>query len=236
MDSIPHRIPPSKAARALLAVCLLLGACASIPAEAPELSTELGHRLGAIEAAHRSLLRAYMDEKRARVEDFLQNEWIPRFAAQYFSQPEASALWDQVALEGDEEDRMRYLLLVGPELIGAIDRQRRTMLGEIDALEREILGGIAGEYAQARAINHTLTAFLVSAAELDANRRRYLEVVGVDDQRLADWLNAADAAVGRLNEGREQVEDWQHRADEYLRSIRELRDRIRQDLGGGGDR
>ena len=40
-----------------------------------------------------------------------------------------------VVLEGDEEDRLRYLVTVAPELIRAIDAQRRDMIGAIDRLE-----------------------------------------------------------------------------------------------------
>jgi hypothetical protein len=216
----------------LVLIALLLVGCASIPPEAPELSAELGRRLGAIEASHRALLHAWIDEKEARVEDFLQDRWIPRFARNYFSQPHASALWEQVATEGDAEDRMRYLLTVAPELLAEIDRQRRSMLAPLYALERTVEGRVAAEYDQARAINHTLTTYLVSASEVDEVRRRYLERFGVGDEELAGLLEEADAAVTTLVEKRAEAQEVLREAEDFIARMHELEERARRLLGG----
>src|SRR3990172_10190491 len=65
----------SRARRAILAVALgSLTSCATIPRAAPELSAELASRIQETRASHLRLLRLYLDEKRAAVDRFVNEE------------------------------------------------------------------------------------------------------------------------------------------------------------------
>ena len=66
---------------------VFLSGCASIPPEAPELSMELGNRISAIEDAHITLLNRFFDQKRSDVDEFIEEEWVPVFAEEFFSNP-----------------------------------------------------------------------------------------------------------------------------------------------------
>lgn len=71
----------------LIVASLSMLACVSIPPEAPQLSTQLGNRIAAIEESNLTLLHRYFDRKKQDVDQFIQNEWVPEFANQFFSDP-----------------------------------------------------------------------------------------------------------------------------------------------------
>ena len=77
----------------IMLVVSLLAGCASIPSEAPELSAQLGTRISSLEAAHVRLLQEFFRDKRLRVDDFVQEVWVPIFAQEFFSDPKVDATW-----------------------------------------------------------------------------------------------------------------------------------------------
>lgn len=52
--------------------------CASIPKQAPDLSAALGREINVLEKSHLSLLHAYFNERRAKVDEFIETTWLPR--------------------------------------------------------------------------------------------------------------------------------------------------------------
>src|SRR3954465_12899716 len=59
---------------------LSLAACAHVPREAPELSAGLAGRMQAVKAAHLQAVHLYMGGKRAEVDRFVEQEWLPVFS------------------------------------------------------------------------------------------------------------------------------------------------------------
>src|SRR5512141_1804081 len=100
-----------------LALALTLTAgCATIPKEAPELSLELGKRIGAIESSHMALLSEYFREKRAAVDRYIDQVWIPTYSAEIMQEPAVASLWTQVCREGTDRDRLEFLRRIGPRI------------------------------------------------------------------------------------------------------------------------
>jgi len=223
--SFPHR--PRALAPALLLLALALSACASIPPEAPRLSSELGGRLRALEDAHLALLHHYMDERRARVDEFLDREWTPHFAGEFFDDPQMISAWEEVVQSASAEERTRYLLTVAPIMIEEIEAKRQEMLQPLDEVEREITRRLREEYLQAKAINNALTAFLASASQVDQTRREYLALAGVDEQELRSVVRQTDEAVEGLAVRRRKAEDVVASAQEYLQRMKELLEELR---------
>jgi hypothetical protein len=190
----------------LMLVTGLAGGCASIPKEAPTLSAELGQRLTAFEAAHVTMLRAYMDEKRDRLDEFLVREWVPTFAEELMSQDVIKATWEQAAA-GTAEDRLQFLVKVGPVLQSRINKKRLELMAPIDELESQVERRLRDDYLQAHAINNALTSFLVSASEVDENRNRLLSLVGVGQDDVAQALDDADDAISTLVKLRDKTAD-----------------------------
>ena len=161
----------------LIAVVMSIGGCASIPPEAPELSAQLGSRISSLEAAHVRLLQEFFSEKRRRVDDFVQEVWVPIFAQEFFGDPRVDAVWQQVVQSQDPKDRLKFITLVGPKLQEKINKKRVDLIQPLDELESTIRTRLKSEYDQTRAINNTLTAFLQSASKVEENRKRYLDTV-----------------------------------------------------------
>jgi len=164
-----------------LAGILALAGCASIPPEAPELSAELGKRISAIEDSNITLLKRFFDQKRRGVDRFIENEWVPEFANQFFSNDSISRAWDTIVRENDKKQRLLFVVKTGPKLQEKINEKRLELIQPLDQLERRIETKIRDEYTQARAMNSSITSFLLSASKVAENRNRYLEMVGVSD-------------------------------------------------------
>lgn len=214
------------ASLALALSCLLLSGCPTIPGEAPELSAQLGSRLTAMEGAHRRLLGSFFTEKRRRADDFVQQVWAPAFTTNLLAEPAMAAAWEKVSKEGTAEDRREFLRRVGVVTQQKIAAKRLELIQPLDELEDALAIRLRAEYDQMRAINSTLTAFLQSAAKVDANRKRYLEMVGVTDEKVTQYLSAADSAVATLLGGAEAaqatVEAAEQQTNDFARRIREL--------------
>ncbi len=201
-------------------------ACASIPAEAPVLSDELGHRLQALESAHLALLHRYMEEKRARVNEFIDHEWIPSFTHEFFSDPEMQAAWNQVVQSGSEEDRSGYLLNVAPALMAEISAKRNEMLLPLYEIERQLEQGLREDYIQAKAINTALSSFLSSASELAQTRQNYLALAGVEERALRNFVAEMDDTVNDLVVKKGQALDAYQTTQDYLARMKEILDRL----------
>lgn len=206
----------------LLSILLpLIQGCATIPKEAPDLSVALGQRMREIEVSHVALLGAYFDEKRAAVDRYIDQVWLTRFSEEVMKEPAVASLWTQVCREGSDRDRLEFMRRLGPRIQRKINEQRQSMIEPLDELERAIAARIAGEYEQARAINNTLTSFLTSASEVDANRQRYLDRVGMTDEKIGKVIDDIDEAVDGLTEGLDKADTAAKKADEFRQKIKE---------------
>ncbi len=206
----------------LLATVAALPGCASIPAEAPELSAQLGARISAIEAAHNRLLGQFFAEKRKAIDEFVQDVWVPAFAAEFFGDPQIDAVWAQVVASTDPQDRLKFIVMVGPRLQERINRKRLELIRPMEDLERDVKARLKLEYDQARAINNTLTSFLQSASDVDANRKRYLEMLGVSDEQIGRFIDDTDAAVSDLVDKTKSAQDRLNDGEAFVRKIKAI--------------
>jgi len=210
----------------MFAIVLFLTGCASIPPEAPELSAELGKRISAIEDSNITLLKRFFDHKRREVDKFIENEWVPVFADQFFSKRVISDAWDTIVSENNKKQRLLFLVKTGPKLQQKINEKRLELIQPLDDLERRIETKIRTEYTQARAMNSSITSFLLSASKVAENLNRYLEMAGVTDERLGKLIDKTDDAVSDLLGKASDVKDKVARAEEFLGKVREIRDSI----------
>ena len=207
-------------------IILILTGCVSIPPEAPELSAELGKRISAIEDSNITLLKRFFDQKRREVDKFIENEWVPVFAEQFFSKKIVSDAWDIIVSENDKKERLLFLVKTGPKLQAKINKKRLELIQPLDDLERRIETKIRSEFTQARAMNSSITSFLLSAAKVAENRNRYLEIVGVTDESLGKLIDKTDDAVSDLLGKASNVKNKVSRAEEFLGKVREIRESI----------
>lgn len=210
----------------IFVVLIMLVGCVSIPPEAPELSAELGKRISAIEDSNVTLLKRFFDQKRREIDMFIEDEWVPEFAEQFFSNRTISAAWDTIVKEDDKKQRLTFLVKTGPRLQKKINEKRLELIQPLDDLERRIEKHIRDEYAQARAMNNSITSFLLSASKVSENQNRYLEMVGVTDEKIGKIIDQTDDAVTDLLGKASDIKDKVNRAEEFLNNVRSIRDSI----------
>ena len=210
----------------LAGLVLILAGCVSIPPEAPELSAQLGERISAIEDANIILLHRYFDRKREDVDKFIEEEWLPGFANNFFSEPAILKAWDTIVRENDKNQRLMFLIKAGPKLQEKINETRVRLIKPLDDLERRIEQNLRGEYAQARAINNSLTSFLLSASKITENRNRYLEMTGVTDAKIGKIIDQTDKAVSDLIERTGDPNERIKAADKFVNSVHEIIEKI----------
>jgi hypothetical protein len=203
-------------------IIFLLAGCATIPGEAPELSAELGNRISTLEEAHFNLLHKFFDEKRNQIDEFIEEEWVPEFAEQFFANPAIERAWAEIVRSGNKQDRLEFIVRLGPKLQSRINSKRMELIKPLEDAERLIEQHLRDEYQQSRAINNSITSFLASAAKVDENRRRYLEMVGVKDQQVANVVDKVDSAVGSLVDKARELPDKQKRVEKYLDKVSEV--------------
>jgi hypothetical protein len=205
---------------------LLVSGCVSIPSEAPELSAELGNRISAIEDSNITLLHRFFDQKRKDVDRFIENEWVPTFANTFFSKPKISEAWETIVKEDDKNQRLMFIVKTGPKLQEMINKKRLELIQPLDDLERRIEKNIREEYSQARAINNSITSFLLSASKVAENRNRYLEMAEVTDDKVGNIIDKTDDAVSDLLKGAKDAQGKIDSAEKYLKKLRNIRDSI----------
>jgi len=205
---------------------LIFSGCATIPSEAPELSAELGKRISVIEKSNITLLHRFFDQKRKEVDKFIEEEWVPTFALEFFSNPTVSNAWNTIVSENDKNERLKFIVKSGPKLQAKINQKRLELIQPLDDLERRVEIKIRDEYIQARAINNTITSFLVSASKLTETRNRYLEMVGVTDETIGNIIDKTDDAVSDLLKGTKDTQENINTGKDFIEKLRTIRNSL----------
>lgn len=200
--------------------------CASIPSEAPDLSAELGEKINAIESSHITLIHKFFDQKKDQVDQFIIKEWTPIFAKEFFSDPKVSKIWKEIVRENNEKDRLEFLIRFGPPLQKKITKKRLELIKPLEGLENEIIKKIRTEYVQVRALNNTITSFLVSASKVSENRTRYLEMLGVSDEKINSLIEKADESVSTLVKGAKTVTEKVDKSKAFIKNINDLKNKL----------
>lgn len=206
---------------------MLFGSCATIPKQAPILSEELGIKLNSIEKSHLNLLHSFFNQKRELVDQFIIKEWIPTFAEEFFKNEKVSATWDKIVLSSNKEERLRFIVLLGPNLQKRINEKRLELIKPLDDLEKEIGFKISTEYTIAKGINNSLTSYLYSASKVEENNNRYLEMLNVTQDDITKALNDTENIINQLVNVSESIEDKEPKVRSYKEEINEIKNKIK---------
>lgn len=209
----------------LLISSLFIG-CVSIPPEAPQLSTELGKRITAIETANIKLLNKFFEQKRKEVDKFIVDEWTPLFSQKLFSNPQVSKLWDTIVRENNKQDRLMFLIKFGPKLQTKINEKRLELILPLEQLERSIENQIRQEYAQAKAINNSISSLLLSAVEVTKNTDRYLSMVGITNEKIGSIIDQTDDMVSDLLSKAQDAPNKVDKAKAFIQKVKSLKEKI----------
>jgi len=204
----------------ILAFIFLIPGCATIPSEAPQLSGELGKRISAIEKSNLTLLHKFFDLKRNEVDKFIEKEWTPIFAKEFFSDPKIQKIWETIVTENNPADRLKFLIITGPKLQKKINSKRLQLIKPLDKLERLIERKIRSEFRQARSINNSITSFLMSASKVEENRNRYLNMIGISDDKIGQAIDDVDETVGNLVDKSKDIKSY---SEKYIKKLNDLK-------------
>ncbi len=156
------------------------------------------------------------------MDQFIQNEWVPEFANQFFSDPAIARVWNQVVASGNSEDRLKFILKTSPKLQQRINQKRVELIQPLEILEQRIETKLTADYAQAKAINNSITGFLLSASKVVENRDRYLEMAGVSNDEITQMIDKTDSIVSDLLVKSKDLQGKIAKGEEYLQKINEL--------------
>ena len=172
------------------------------------------------------LLNRYFDYKRSELDKFIDDVWIPSFAKEVFSDPNVSRVWDEIVTRNNKSDRLEFIIRSGPKLQAKINQKRKELIAPLDKLEREAEDQIREHFNEARSINNSLTSLLSSAADVDANRNRYLEMTGFSSSNIQLLMDQTDSAISDMIDG---VVKGQEKVDE-VKKYKDKLDKIKSDL------
>jgi hypothetical protein len=189
----------------------------------------LGNRISALEGSHLELLHQFFKEKRAAIDRYMDQVWIPTLSSELMSDPKISSRWPKL---GTDRDRVDFLRLIGPKIQRKINEQRQSMVEPLDELEGTIESRLSSEYDQARGINNTVTSFLESASKVEANRQRYMAMLGIHEADVEEALDGADKAIGDLAVKAESVGDAVKDAEAYKATLEGVVERAKAAFRG----
>lgn len=215
---------------AIFFLLMLLTSCASIPREAPLLSQEMGTQIQELENSHLNLVRIYFKNERRQVRKFIDEKWLPAFAGNFFEEKNISQVWDQVVASENKGERLEFILRTAPVLQQEINSKYQELIDPLDRLEAELVTSIREKYSSVKSINNTITSFLYSAADIDENRQRYLDMMGVTDQNINRAINDVEnfttelteivtGAVAKPEDFEEQFENYKERINRLISNL-----------------
>jgi hypothetical protein len=213
--------------------CIAITSCATIPSQAPQLSEELGNKLTSLEKSHLTLLHAYFDQKRALVDQFVSEVWLPRFAENFFSNPQIQEAWNKIVQTNNTTERLEFLLAAAPHLQTVIDEKRQELIKPLNDLEYQVEAAVREEFNLARSANNAITSFLSTAAKIDENRSRYLKMLNISEDKISNVISETDEVLGNLVNKSEEIlskeaelKKYQAQADTYLQKVKELKSKL----------
>ena len=206
----------------LLFLTLFLCNCVSIPKESADLSAELGKQIGSMQDAHLHLLHQFFDEKRRAVASFMDEKYLPAFADNLFQK----GLVQNICTLDQDKDKLAYIMDIGLELQFHLDSVEQALITPIDDLETYMERQLKADYASLFQINMTITNLLESGAKVESARNRYLEKVGITNDRFNTAVDSIDNIVQRAL----TVEALMGDGTQYIEELKALIEKLKSEF------
>ena len=167
-----------------------------------------------VRKSHIAAIRQIFKLKRAELDRYFQEVWLPTFATKYFQGegiaearqwvakcPTLSAA-ELLAAEKQanrkincDAEFIEFLLRSAPILQQELEQNRLLIVAPLNDLESALVQRIEDKYTEVAAVNNSITTFLTSAAEVVAARDRYLAKVGVTDEKVDNVVDNISTLV-----------------------------------------
>lgn len=150
--------------------------CMYIPKESVLLSEELTTMIKAAEVSHIALIDEYIAVRRARVDSFLANKWIPDFMKTFTAN---SSILDDINDASNMDSASKYLREFSEAAAEQIVDRRTTLYDALGEIEKTMKQAVEGHYDDMLMVNSSLTAHLRAKAKVTATRENLINQIGV---------------------------------------------------------
>lgn len=150
--------------------------CVTIPKQSAMLSQELSGMIRSSRASHIALLDEYLFERRNRIDDFMKNQWIPKFMDNFTKE---SGIIKQLDSTNDVNEKNKIIQEFGETASKRIEERRTALVDVLNDVGRILRRKIEEHYDQMETVNETLTAHLRSAEKVNTTRDEMLKTINM---------------------------------------------------------
>lgn len=189
---------------------LFFGGCVSVPKQAVILSSQLNQMIRESERSHLALVDAYIAERKARADDFLNNQWFPSFMEDFTTR---AGIEKKLATTSDVSKKSKLLEQFSEAAAAELQKRRSAIFDGIDALGSALRRRLQEHYENMLIANETLTAHLEAAAKVAETRDQLLKELGAPSENILP-MNDINKAMDKLTEFQGKIQDTQKIVDE----------------------
>lgn len=179
-------------------ICLLLlsltGGCVSLPKETVQLSGEMSTMISSAKAAHLALLDQYEAERRARVDDFMEAVWIPRFILNMAADGNLWGKTCKIANTRDSADELAGFVQAAAKQIAA---KRKELTDALDFAMADLREAVRVHYETLELAQGTVHRNLRSIRANDEVTENLLRKNGIKPENLTP-LREVSAKLDKL--------------------------------------
>jgi len=157
--------------------------------------------------------------KRADVDRFVQQDWLPLFAKTALETPAVQRVFQQACRAESPTDRIEALVGLGTRLQAQLNQRRTELMQPLDQFEADLIRSVETAYSEMLAANATLTGLLQAHAETTATQAEIAQSLKIDD-KLTSGLTDADKLVALLTGGRDALEKNRGEIEEILNAVK----------------
>lgn len=199
-----------------------LGGCATTPKESVQLSSELGGMIRNARESHFALIDEYMHLRHERVDEFMQQKWIPKYMKNFTRESNFVAVYDA---EKNPLERTKILEEFQEQASKDIAVQRAAMIDALDQVERMLRKRIGNHYDQMLIMNEVLTAHLLSATKVTAAKDEIIKRLNLPIDKLVP-LEKFDTVL-------KKIEQFEGKAETINQLVNEAKAIITEEVKNG---
>lgn len=199
-----------------------LTACVSVPKESVKLSESLGKSIQETQRTHLALLKSFFEEKRDRVDLFVNEVWLPEFSRNFYNIPAVQNKWDEVCASNDAQEKREFVVTLGIKIQEEINEKRAELIAPLDEAEIFLEEELLVHYSKLQVSNTILTNYLASAAKVKNTQVEILNMLGVNEKEYRNTLDAAYSFMGEINRNVDILEEGEEETQNYLDKINAL--------------
>lgn len=194
------------------------------------MSQVMGKEVQSLESADEATIRVFFKDKRAEARRFMKDEWIPQFANHYLSAPTESRMLELTCGRQKRADCLRAILIISKQAEIQIQLQYRKILDPLNQTENTLLAAIQTDYSEVERENDALTALLISATKVQAERQAMLSNLGVSEKQIDGALASVSSQVAKVTSNAKSLDS---NLGNFTQKMKALRESLRGTSTGG---